>query len=154
MLFGWQPPCVAPRVVQRVEQPRRAYLMAAHGVGGTVGEREVDRVDEQKAMCKIATVAPKPCSVSVTDANGSRQSVEVLADSLYEGAALGLKLLRDADWVDTLGSMTHLQLQVRAPTVVHDVTIQQLERWLEGTSMSPHDAIRKARIKALLASVR
>ena len=154
MRFGWQPPCVAARLIPLVEQPRRAYLMAAHGVRGTVGEREVDRVDEQKRMCEIETVAPKTCSVSVTDANGSRQSVEVLADSLYEGAALGLKLLRDADWVDTLGSMTHLQLQVRAPTVVHDVTIQQVERWLEGTSMSPHDAIRKARIKALLASAR
>jgi hypothetical protein len=37
---------------------------------------------------------------------------------------------------------------------VYDVTIQQVERWLEGTTMSPHDAIRNARITALLASAR
>jgi hypothetical protein len=41
-------------------------------------------------------------TVSVTDGSGSRHSVEVLAESVYEAAALGLKLLRDADWVETL----------------------------------------------------
>jgi hypothetical protein len=83
-------------------------------------------------MCIIDGMAPKTCTVSVTDASGSRHSVEVLAESLYEAAALGLKLLRDAEWVDTLGPMTRLQLQVRAPTVMHEVTIQQLQRWLDG----------------------
>jgi hypothetical protein len=105
-------------------------------------------------MCNIATVAPKTCTVSVTDVNGSRHSVEVLADSLYEAAALGLKLLRDADWVQPLGPMTRLQLEVRAPTVVHNVTIQQLERWLDGAAISPQEALRKAKMKALLASAR
>ena len=42
MHFGWQPPCVGARLVPLVEQPRRAYLMAAHGVRGTVGEREIE----------------------------------------------------------------------------------------------------------------
>jgi hypothetical protein len=32
--------------------------------------------------------------------------------------------------------MTRLQLQVRAPTVMHEVTIQQLQRWLDGASIS------------------
>ena len=85
-------------------------------------------------MCIIEGMAPKTCTVSVTDASGSRHSVEVLAESLYEAAALGLKLLRDAEWVETLGPMTRLQLQVRA-TVMHEVTIQQLQRWLDGAPL-------------------
>ena len=104
----------------------------------------------KKRMCIIEGMAPKTCTVSVTDASGSRHSVEVLAESLYEAAALGLKLLRDADWVDTLGPMTRLQLQVRAPTVMHEVTIQQLQRWLDGTPISPHEALRKAKLKSML----
>src|ERR1700730_7253074 len=101
-------------------------------------------------MCIIEGMAPKTCTVSVTDASGSRHSVEVLAESLYEAAALGLKLLRDADWVDTLGPMTRLQLQVRAPAVMHEVTIQQLQRWLDGAPISPHEAVRKAKLKSIL----
>ena len=101
-------------------------------------------------MCIIEAMAPKTCTVSVTDASGSRHSVEVLAESLYEAAALGLKLLRDAEWVETLGPMTRLQLQVRAPTVMHEVTIQQLQRWLDGAPISPHEAVRKARLKSIL----
>jgi hypothetical protein len=87
-------------------------------------------------MYIVLEMAPKTCTVSVTDRCGTRHSVEVLAESLYEAAALGLKLLRDADWVGTLEPMTRLQLQVRAPTVMHEVTIQQLQRWLDGASNS------------------
>jgi hypothetical protein len=61
-----------------------------------------------------------------------------------------LKLLRDADWVDPLGPMTRLQLQVRAPTVMHEVTIRQSQRWLDGASISPHEAVGKAKLKSLL----
>jgi hypothetical protein len=112
--------------------------------------RADEQVDEQKAMCIIEGMVPKTCTVSVTDASSSRHSVEVLAESLYEAAALGLKLLRDADWVDTLGPMTRLQLQVRAPTVMHEVTIQQLQRSLDGAPISPHEAVLKARLKSIL----
>jgi hypothetical protein len=98
----------------------------------------------------IEAMAPKTCTVSVTDASGSRHSVEVLAESLYEAAALGLKLLRDAEWVETLGPMTRLQLQVRAPTVMHEVTIQQLQRGLDGAPISPQEALRKASLKSIL----
>jgi hypothetical protein len=101
-----------------------------------------DRVDEQKANVYYRRDG--------ADAKGSRHSVEVLAESLYEAAALGLKVLRDADWVDALGPMTRLQLQVRAPTVMHEVTIQQLQRWLDGAPLSPHEAIRKAKLKSML----
>ena len=44
----------------------------------------------------------------------------------------------------------HHTLQVRAPTVMHEVTIQQLQRWLDGAPISPHEAIRKAKLKSML----
>src|ERR1700687_4831971 len=100
-------------------------------------------------MCIVNEMAPKTCTVSVTDASGSRHSVEVLAESLYEAAALGLKLLRDAEWVETLGPMTRLQLQVRAPTVMHEVTIQQLQRWLDGAPIRPPEAVRKSTVESI-----
>ena len=46
--------------------------------------------------------------------------------------------------------MTRLQLQVRAPTVMHEVTIQQLQRWLDGAPISPNEAVRKAKQKSML----
>src|SRR5688500_13543855 len=101
-------------------------------------------------MCIIEGMAPKTCTVTVRDSNGSRHSVQVLAESLYEAAAQGLKLLRDAEWVDTLGPMTRLHLQVQEPMVVHEVTIQQLQRWLDGAPISPHEAVRKAKLKSIL----
>jgi hypothetical protein len=39
---------------------------------------------------------------------------------------------------------------VRAPTVIHEVTIQQLQRWLDGAPVSPHEALRKAKLKSIL----
>jgi hypothetical protein len=33
---------------------------------------------------------------------------------------------------------------------VHEVTIQQLQRWLDGSSISSHEAIRKAKLKSML----
>jgi hypothetical protein len=46
--------------------------------------------------------------------------------------------------------MTRLQLHVRAPTVIHEVTIQQLQRWLDGAPISPHEAVRKTKLKSIL----
>jgi len=87
----------------------------------------------------------------VTDARGSRHSVDVLAESLFEAAALGLKLLRDDGWVDTPGPATRLEVQVTAPAVKHEVTVQQIHRWLEGVSISPNEMVKKKRLKSMLA---
>jgi hypothetical protein len=95
-------------------------------------------------------MSPKTCTVAVTDARGSRHSVDVLADSLFEAAALGLKLLRDDGWVDTPGPATRLEVQVKAPAVKHEVTVQQIQRWLDGASISPNERVKKAKLKSML----
>ena len=93
---------------------------------------------------------PKTCTVTVTDVRGSRHSVEILAESLFEAAALGLKLLRDDGWVEKPGPATRLEIQAKTPEVTHEVTVQQIQRWLEGSSISPNEMVRKAKLKAML----
>ena len=60
----------------------------------------------------------------------------------------------EGDAVKVLGRVERfggaLQLQVRAPTVMHEITIQQLQRWLDGAPVSPNEAVRKARLKSIL----
>jgi len=96
---------------------------------------------------------PKTCTVTVTDVRGSRHSVEILAESVFEAAALGLKLLRDDGWVDKPGPATRLEIQAKTPAVRHEVTVQQMQRWLEGSSISPNEMVRKAKLKAMLGQV-
>jgi hypothetical protein len=64
---------------------------------------------------------------------------------------LRLKLLRDDGWVDTPGPATRLEVQVKAPAVKHEVTVQQIQRWLEGASISPNEMVKKAKLKSMLA---
>jgi hypothetical protein len=96
---------------------------------------------------------PKTCTVTVTDVRGSRHSVEILAESVFEAAALGLKLLRDDGWVDKPGLATRLEIQAKTPAVRHEVTVQQIQRWLEGSSISPNEMVRKAKLKAMLGQM-
>jgi hypothetical protein len=98
-------------------------------------------------------MAPKTCTVTLTDVRGPPHSVEVLAESLFEAAALGLKLLQDDGWVDKPGPATRLEVQVTAPAVRHEVTVQQIQRWFEGASISPNEMVRKAKLKAMLGGM-
>jgi hypothetical protein len=45
-------------------------------------------------------VPPKACTVWLTDHAGSRHTVEVTAESLYEAAALAWRAFRQAEFVD------------------------------------------------------
>jgi hypothetical protein len=96
---------------------------------------------------------PKTCTVTLTDVRGSRHSVEVLAESLFQAAALGLKLLREDGWVDKPGPATRLDVQVKTPAIRQEMTVQQVQRWLESASISPNEMVRKAKLKAVLGQM-
>ena len=96
---------------------------------------------------------PKTCTVTMTDVRGSRHSVEILAESVFEAAALGLRLLRDDGWVDKPGPATRLEIQAKTPAVRYEVTVQQIQRWLEGSSISPNEMVRKAKLKAMIGQM-
>jgi hypothetical protein len=96
-------------------------------------------------------MSPKTCTVSLTDVRGSRHTVEVMADSLFEAAVYGLKVLRENGWVpDKPGPATRLDIQVKEPAVTHQVTVLQIHRWLDGASISPNEMVRKQKLKAIL----
>lgn len=89
----------------------------------------------------------KCCRVSFTDLNGSRHSVEVVAESLYEAAALGLKALQSADFVDpSPGDASRLEVEVNVASVCHTVTVHQLKRWIESGSSDPREGLKKQRL--------
>jgi hypothetical protein len=97
-------------------------------------------------------VAVRTCTVSFRSPSGIAHSVDVQAESLYEAAALGLGLLKKDGWIEGLGPATRLEIHVRQPSATHVISVQQLHRWLDGTTATPADVLRRARVRALLDS--
>ena len=54
-------------------------------------------------------------------------------------------------WIDGIGPATRLEIQVPQPAITHTVTVQQLERWANGSAVNPDERIRKDQLKATLA---
>ena len=94
----------------------------------------------------------KTCLVTFTDLDGTRHSVEVLADTLFEAAALALKAMAQAEFIEpNPGAASRLDIEVRQPSVTHSVTVGQVQRWIASGSSDPRVATRKARLAELLA---
>jgi hypothetical protein len=64
---------------------------------------------------------------------------------------MGLGLLKKDGWIEGLGPATRLEIAVREPAARHVLTVQQLLRWLNSTTSSPADVLRKAKLKAHLS---
>ncbi len=94
----------------------------------------------------------RSCTVSFRGVSGVRHSVDLDAESVYDGAIRGLALLRRDGWVDNVGSATELEVEVREPATRHTVSVQQLQRWCDSIAASPAETIRKAKLKQLLAT--
>ena len=89
------------------------------------------------------------CVVSFQSPSAVTHSVEVQAESLYEAAALGLSRLRKDGWIEGLGPATRLEIEVREPATRHVLSVQQLQRWVNGTTSSPVETLRRAKLKHL-----
>ena len=81
---------------------------------------------------------------------GVRHSVEVEAESLYEAAILGIRRLNDDPWSERIGPARMLDIEVREPSTMHAITLQQVERWLGGATTNPNEASKKAKQRMLL----
>jgi hypothetical protein len=92
----------------------------------------------------------RACFVSFVDMRGIRHGVEVEADSLYEAAVLGICRLGQDAWIEKIGPATVLDIETRAPSTKHAVTLQQVERWLGGATTNPAEAMKKAKLKMML----
>jgi hypothetical protein len=113
------------------------------------------RLGEEMAKLRATirrAMAVRRCSVTFTDHRGSRHSVDVEAESLYEAAALALKALNACEWVEPIGPAARLEVEVRQATTRHQVTPAQVRRWSESSAVSPDERIRKDRVKSLLGA--
>ena len=90
------------------------------------------------------------CEVSYKDHRGIRHSCFVDAESLFEAVCLAVKVFREDPWLERVGSSTMLDIEIREPSTKHAISIQQVERWLDGATTSPNEAVKKARLKMML----
>jgi hypothetical protein len=96
-------------------------------------------------------MSPRTCIVSVKGPSGVTHSVEVIATSVYEAAALGFSVLQKADWSEPIAPGTPVDVEVREISTHHRVTIQQIQRWCDGVAVSPDEVLKRKRVKELLS---
>ena len=94
----------------------------------------------------------RTCHVSFTDTEGIRHTVQVLAESLYEAAALALAEVRRADFTDGVpGSASRLTVAVKAPETEYEIPVSKVEAWLHGGGKSPNEQVLKNRLRGILS---
>jgi hypothetical protein len=93
----------------------------------------------------------KLCTVSFTDSDGFRHSVSVVAESLYEAAALAVRSFADAGCPPT--QATDLEIEVKGPAVTHTIKLNRVCVWVKGVVKSPKDKMLKDRLKDLLSAL-
>lgn len=95
----------------------------------------------------------KPCTVTFTDLNGLRHSVDLEADSVYEAAVLALQAFKKAAFVEVPpGIATRFQVSVREAVVTHEVPLLKVRQWVEQGATNPSETVRKLRLKEILES--
>ena len=87
------------------------------------------------------------CVVSYVYTNGLRHSVEVDAESLYEAAAMAIRVFRQHNCEPGHGSK--LEVEVRT-SVVHTLSPKKLYEWLDRGPNMPRDVAAKERVRRLL----
>jgi hypothetical protein len=95
-------------------------------------------------------VPARACSVSFVGTSGIRHGVEVQAESLYEATVKAIARFRSDPWMEQVGNATALDIEIRESATKHSVTLKQVETWLASTSVSPHIASKKTRLKMML----
>jgi hypothetical protein len=76
----------------------------------------------------------------------------VQAESLFEAVILGIRVFKADPWIEIVGPATVFDVEVRDQSAKHAVSMQQVQRWLDGATTSPNDGVKKAKLKNLLMS--
>ena len=90
------------------------------------------------------------CSVSFKGASGIRHGVEIEAESVIEAAVKAVARFREDPWMEQAGQGTLLDIEVREPAATHSISLEQVERYLAGSSTNPTEASKKIRLKMML----
>lgn len=90
------------------------------------------------------------CTVSFTDHEGIRHSVNVQAETLYEAVALAMAAFGEHHCLP--GPASTMEVEARRPGVTHTVSMAKVRDWLGAAAKSPREKIMKERLKGLMAS--
>ncbi len=88
--------------------------------------------------------------VSFKDIRDIRHSVEVQAETLFEAAVMAMTMFAKDPWLEKIGPATVLDVEIREPSTSHSLSLQQVNRWLDGATTNPSEATRKARLKMMM----
>jgi hypothetical protein len=92
----------------------------------------------------------KKCLVSFVDEDGVKHMAEVLAESLFEAAALALKQFRRRDWSREASFETGtLRIEV-CETTSYNLLVTDLEAWLKKSGGSPREMTMRKNIQSKL----
>jgi hypothetical protein len=91
------------------------------------------------------------CRVSFTDGANVTHTVTVSASSLYEAAALGVaEFKRNGFAFISIGPATRLTISVEPPATTHELSVGQLQAWLDTNGKTPRDRATKVTLRQLL----
>jgi hypothetical protein len=72
---------------------------------------------------------------------------------VYEAACLAVRALRKAGFVDQQpGPASRFEVQVTEPVVTHEVTVGQVQRWLQLGSSNPMEEAKRKRLRQVFSS--
>src|SRR5437868_3634440 len=93
----------------------------------------------------------RKCIVKFRDGDGVEHEVEVVASSLYEAAALGLRRFRRCDWSrEPSFQAGTLEVEVWDQPTLHRVKVAELEKWLEREGGKPRDVALREKLRQTL----
>jgi hypothetical protein len=92
-------------------------------------------------------VGIRSCTVAFDDGTGTRHSVTVSAESVFEAAALALHIFERAGTPP--GLATHLEIAAQAPVVSHSVRVERVLGWLNANGRTPREQALKSRLREL-----
>jgi hypothetical protein len=90
----------------------------------------------------------RSCSVSFEDGTGIRHTVTVAAESVFEAAALGLRMF--ADGGSPPGPGATLEIAAQSPVVSHAVSVQRVRNWLQASGKTPKEQALKSRLREVV----
>jgi hypothetical protein len=86
----------------------------------------------------------RSCAVSLRDVEGVVHTVQVQGETLFEVAARAMAAFREEGWAaDALTPSAILRVEVYLPTVVHEVPLKAVERWLRSPSSPKEMTIKR-----------
>jgi hypothetical protein len=103
-------------------------------------------------------VSLRTCRVCCKDLDGVEHSVEVIAESLYEAVARGLRAFNASPWVGEIGEgLTTIAVEIREPVpekaeVRQQVRMNDFRQWLSARGTTPAQITARDRVREILGA--